>query len=432
MTTKTLGYFDPGVNVAKRWNVAFEAAQQAMVVDPFILEIDGSFAFAEYVNLWTRMSVRGGDAAVSRFSWTTVGDAGIKIRGSAARTTIRGMYLGGPSPFVGGDAGLLVGGALSRFDDIIAENWSGFGLAFSGDVSVGTNANNCDVSAVTTVMCGHGGAKDGLPIKNQSGLDIGSGFYFAGGDANASTLLGCKAFDCRKGFLDAGFLGNVFIGSSGEGCTNKEDAGWTPQTSIGTSFQSVDPNCRATLIGCYAEADSPARMNAPAMIYGGMLDNIGTALQLRPDGVHGGFPASNLVDPSFVAKATLGSIQSGEALSLLVYNALTGQTIADKHALQFGQSAAGWWAMNYANATRVDAFRFQQGKFWAPNGIYLSRNGTPRGMWLHVVPSLQVALDNPSLFAIGDRVMIAEPLPGDPSEYVLTASGWKACGRVEA
>lgn len=424
--SKGLGSFDPGVNVPKRWNVAFTSAIAAMDVDPFVLEIDGAFVFEEQVVLTRQMVIRGGGPGVSKLSWSTA-SAGMRVSPAAGYTRLSGLHLASPIAWLAGLTGLSVNAPRCVVDDLLLDDWGRHGLAVVGDTNVQSNANAGRYGGIIARLCGHGGAPDG------NADPLGAGVYFAGGDANANTLTG-MAFDCRKGFVDSSFLGNVFVGCLAEACGDQFDKdvvnGVRPRT--GTGYATTDPNCRATFIGCYAEADSPGRVQAPAMIYGGMFDNIGTALALGPDGVRGSFPTQNFIDPKNVAKVALGGGQPGEALSLFVYDATSGATNSEKHALQFGTSAPGWWAMNYANGTRVDAFRFRQDQTWFPSGVFLGNNGGARGLRLHVVPSLQVALDNPGLWANGDRILIAEPNAGEPCSYVLTATGWAVCSRVEA
>jgi len=423
---RTLSSFDPGPNSAKRWDVAFEAAQVARSFGPFVLEVDGVYALAERLVLRKQMTIVGGDPSCSQLIFTTVGEAGIKVTRPAAESSFHSLRIRGPSPFLGADCGLQINGALCVARDLILENWSGAGLACIGDVTNDTNANGCDFSNVRAVACGHGGAPDGQP------MSTGSGFYFVGGDANASALVGCKAYDCRKGFLDASFLGNSFVACAAEGCTNRFDR--QPTTTVGTSFQTVDPNCRSSFTGCYTEADSPGRVNLPSTIRGGFFINIGTAL-VEPDvGAAGRFPVKHVSTDEYTGRATtvtseLGGDQPGAAMSFAAADQITGMPLVYPTIIRFNEYYRAWMAQ-WANLDNGYLFGFSERDFWV-NNLRLGN----RMLRVFVAPSLEAALaSGPSdgkPWAIGDRVMVETPSAGDPASYVMTSAGWKVCGRVE-
>lgn len=422
---RALSSFDPGASVPKRWNVAMIAAQAEMLKGAFTLLLDVSPVFAERVTLTTRMVIAGVDETATRMTWTTIGDAGLRITPASARTTLERVTVAGPSPWIGGDLGIEIGGGLCTVRSVRVENWSRAGLAIIGNTANNTNANGGFYERVIASLCGHGNAQAGAPHHD------GAGILCEGGDANAGAFVACAAYDCRKGIFDSSFLGNVWSSCSAEGCNNRFDAG--VGVPFGCGFMTDDPNARSTFIGCYTEDDSPGRVVAPSMIVGGLFANYGSAILLSGHGVVRSFPLRNYYDSNgraLTAHVEMGG-DAGAALSVSVSDSTTGADVALPHRLRHD---GAWWAMNFANLTRADAFRFQGSQFWIPNALHLGGNGTASGMRISVQDLASAQAAGPQdggAWAIGDRIMPRAVVPGGPTEYVYTASGWRVCARAE-
>lgn len=426
MIARSLSSFDPGAQHPRRWNAAIEDAQAEMVKGAFVLVVDVSPVFAERVTLTTRMVIQGVDETATRLSWSTVGDAGIRITPASARSSIERVTCVGPSPWVGSDIGIEIGGGLCSLRSVRVENWGRAGLAVIGDTNANTNANGGFYERVIASLCGHGNAQAGAPHHD------GAGILCDGGDSNGGVFMACAAYDCRKGILDSSFLGNAWSGCLAEGCNDRFDAG--VGVPFGCGFMTDDPNCRASFFGCYTESDSPGRVNAPSMIVGGLFANYGSAIVLGGHGATQRFPLRNFyVDAAqraLTAHSELGG-DGGAALSLSVSDSTTGADVALPHRLRH---ESGWWAMNFANLTRADAFRFQGSQFWIPNALHLGGNGSASGMRISVQSLASAQASGPQdggQWAIGDRIMPREVVAGGPCEYVYTASGWRVCARAE-
>jgi hypothetical protein len=394
-----------------------------MDVDPFVLEIDGLFSFEARLILHRQMVIRGGGPGLSMLSWSTM-SAGMHVLSSAGFSRLSGLVLTSPHMEVPGLVGIEINGPACHLSDVRLDAWGRHGLAVIGELSVGTNANGGQFVGVMARLCGHGGAKNAPDLR-------GAGFYFDGADANGNTVIGARAYDCRKGFLDSSFIGNSFIGAAAEGCSNKEDAGWTPQASVGCGYETDDPACFSSFVDCYAEGDSCGRVNSPATIYGGTLaaHNVGTAISVGAAGAYGRFPTVRYGEGR-VIRTTLGGGGPGVALSIAV-DKMDGSPVILPTSLRYDEDAIGWWSWNHAGIDRLDSMRFRADEAWFANGFFLGRNGQSRGVRVQVVPSLAAALTYSIAWAVGDRLLIDSPTPGEPESYVLTASGWRVCGRVE-
>jgi len=374
-----------------------------------VVAIDAPVSFARRVVLTRPLDIIGESLSTARLSWMTTGDAGIYVTRAAAGSRLDTLYCAAPSAYVGADIGLAIGGNGIKGRDLFFDNWSGQGVRLRGDTQ-GENANAVQLSNVVVRMCGHGGAKAGQPNEQ------GAGVYCVGGDANGGAMIGVRAYDCRKGIVDASFLGNQWIGCSAEGCNNRFDKDVTAPYGVG--FATSDGNCVAGFIGCYTESDSVGRVLYPAQIVGGIFENHGTAVQIGGTGARGFFETAG---PDGV-KVKIGA---------LPHTALSIEDVGDISSAHRLRRIGGWWGLNYAGLDQADALRFSKTTPWLPQDTLFGYYGT-RVRWLKGIADVSYPCTDGATWKVGDRVAIAAPAPGEPSEYVLTAAGWKVSGRVDA
>lgn len=416
--TRTLSSFDPGVGTPHRWNVAMTAALAAQQLEGFTLLIDGAFSFNQQIVIGAGTIMRG--LPGHSVSFPTIGNAGFWLQVGAQQSTITDLYVLGPHPFAGQDDAFLVNGGRCTFARMAIANFGGTGFRNEGNFQVGTNANENRYADIQFGLIGNG---------TQNGKN--GAMYFAGGDSNGCLVSACHANDCRRGFYDNSFLGNVFIGCSAEGCNDRFTK--PPQDpTVGYGFVSVGVSSRMSMLGCYVEQDSECDVNVPASIIGGLIGAArGNTPILFSWGNGSFFGAANPTG----ALTQIGSGNAGYPV-----DAMLSMQAPGGHATYFVYNRpgrAGWYSMNMANLDIGDIIRWKETQnagpdIWFPTDVTYSPAGVKVG-WGTPGAGPTNMLD---AWGVGDRLMHPSPGVGDVWGWVCTQAGsaatavWKALGTV--
>lgn len=414
--------FDPGSGNPRRWNAAFEAAMAQMAIAPFALLIDGAFVFTEKITIYSPAVVRGSGSVISRLSFTTVGNAGIMIAANSGGSSISGLTLVGPNPFVGHDNGITIKSALCSFTDLVINNWSLRGISAQASVPQ-SDANECTFQQITMNLCGHGGAPAGQPD------ETGAGIYLDSSDSNGNLLLKVQFFDCRKGAYDSSFLGNTFVSCSAEGCNNRFDVP-TPNPIVGYGFGTDDPNAQSAFVGCYTENDSVCHINSPSVVFGGAVGNVGSALFISSQGAYPGIGGYSYdTKNGWTTKGTIGNDNlTNTVLAIEVRNTSNGTYVVLPTRMIYGRAGSGWWSWNYGALDEGDVFRFggpqtNKDQFWVNKDLFLGDPPIRIGVYASLAAAISTGPRNgPPAWQVGDRVMVYQPQPGQPSSYCCTSA----------
>lgn len=133
---------------------------------------------------------------------------------------------------------------VTHLFNVTVANFSGHGIKLTGALP----SSNVSLSFLQLV---------------NSGVNLGSGFYIAGPDANNISFVLCDARNNgRNGFEDHGFLGNQYFGCHANG-------------NVLGHYLTDNLNARSTYFGCYGEAGSPpSPITAPLSgVVGGIHEN---------------------------------------------------------------------------------------------------------------------------------------------------------------
>lgn len=406
--------FDPGVGTPHRWNVAFANAMFRQAVAPYQLLIDGHFVFDQSVAITLPMTIIGNGSDYSKLEFVTKGNSGIHIQLLAQNTSISGILLTGPDPFTGSDIGMLVQGARCTFSNMVVQNWGGIGISVNAAVPTG-NGNECTFNKIQFSLCGNSQT-------DQNGSN--AGFYTKSSDANGCLIIACDASDCRRGFYEASFLGNNYIGCSVEAC-NDRFVTVGPVTGFG--FVTEGATNGSVFLAPYMEEDSQSDINNACIIIGGRGSNRGTSMWLKNHTVveYLGAAGFEYTDPSNNQLRQVGSQIGSTEDGIAHYFAATseGQLVADIR-LRYGMvtNLSNWWALSGGPSDNADLIRFAGGTTWIPHDYKVGLNGNREC----VRPSI-VDMNPPQdglPWAVGDRIRIQEPAPNTPSTYrVVAVSG---------